>query len=169
MNDRQDHDLPEQPQMPRATPPGALARASDADPCPALPAHHERLADRARGYVDAASSANTRRAYASDWRHFVSWCRRQALDAQTPDPQTVGLYITACGGASASNRKPNSVSTIERRLSSLAWNYAQRGLFLDRKDRHIATVMAGFATAMPDRPSERGGPAGRHSRHAGHT
>ncbi len=36
------------------------------------PAH---LADRARGYVEAASSVNTRKAYA-DWKHFFAWCRR---------------------------------------------------------------------------------------------
>lgn len=34
--------------------------------------------------------------------------------------------------------------TIERRLSSLTWNYAQCGQPLDRMDRHIATVMAGI-------------------------
>ncbi|CUX70503.1 hypothetical protein AGR6A_pAt50078 [Agrobacterium sp. NCPPB 925] len=66
-----------------------------------------------------------------------------------PHPQTVGLYITACAsgsafGAAERGAKANSASTIQRRLSSLAWNYAQRGLSLDRKDRHIATVMAGI-------------------------
>jgi hypothetical protein len=40
------------------------------------PAHLIGLADRARGYVEAASSANTRKANASDWKHFSSWCRR---------------------------------------------------------------------------------------------
>ena len=44
---------------------------------PHVPGHLEHLADRARGYVEAASSANTRRAYASDWKQFASWCRRQ--------------------------------------------------------------------------------------------
>lgn len=34
----------------------------DEHPSPALPAHLERLADRARGYAETASSANTRRA-----------------------------------------------------------------------------------------------------------
>jgi len=34
-----------------------------------------------------------------------------------------------------------SVSTIELRLSDLGWNYTQR-FTLDRKDRHIASVMA---------------------------
>ncbi|MCK9552913.1 site-specific integrase [Aquamicrobium sp.] len=122
-----------------------------------LPGHLEHLADRARSYVEAASSTNTRRAYASDWKHFASWCRRQGLATMPPSPQTIGLYITACASGTVSgDRKPNLVSTIERRLSSLSWNYAQRGLSLDRKDRHIATVMAGIRNkhAAPSRQKE---------------
>ncbi|WP_375162760.1 site-specific integrase [Mesorhizobium sp. Mes31] len=120
-----------------------------------LPAHLEQLADRARDYVEAASSANTRRAYASDWKHFSSWCRRQGFATLPPDPQTVGLYITALASGTATGEK-KSVSTIERRLSSLTWNYAQRGQPLDRKDRHIATVMAGIRNkhASPPRQKE---------------
>ncbi|UPT92406.1 tyrosine-type recombinase/integrase (plasmid) [Bradyrhizobium barranii subsp. apii] len=122
-----------------------------------LPTHLARLAERARDYVDAASSANTRRAYASDWKHFAAWCRRQGLEVFPPAPQTVGLYITACAsGAATADRKPNSVSTIERRLSALTWTYAQRGTPLDRKDRHIATVLAGIRNihAAPPRQKE---------------
>ncbi len=112
---------------------------------PALPVHLQDLASRARDYVEAASSANTRRAYASDWKHFLAWCRRQQLEPLPPDPQIVGLYITACAsGAVAAGGRANSVATIERRLSALAWNFTQRGLTLDRKDRHIATVLEGI-------------------------
>ena len=128
-----------------------------AQPASALPAHLERLTDRARGYVEAASSANTRRAYASDWAHFSSWCRRQGLDPLPPSPHLVGLYITACAsGAAIPGGKANSVATIERRLSALGWNYAQRGTPLDRKDRHIATVLAGIRNthAAPPRQKE---------------
>lgn len=126
-------------------------------PSSGTPAHFEELTQRARGYVEAASSANTRRAYTSDWKHFSSWCRRQGFALMPPDPQTIGLYITACAsGAVSGGRKPNSVSTIERRLSSLAWNYAQRGQTLDRRDRHIATVLAGIRNrhAAPPRQKE---------------
>jgi len=131
--------------------------AADKIPSPALSGNLERLAERARDYVDAASSANTRRAYASDWRHFSGWCRRQGLDAFAPSPQVVGLYITACAsGDATADRKPNSVSTIERRLSALTWNYGQRGTPLDRSDRHIATVLAGIRNthATPPRQKE---------------
>ena len=126
---------------------------------PRLPAHLDALADRARDYVEAASSVNTRRAYASDWKHFSSWCRRQGFALMPPDPQTVGLYITALASGTdtgTATGAKKSVSTIERRLSSLTWNYAQRGLTLDRKDRHIATVMAGIRNkhAAPPRQKE---------------
>jgi integrase len=121
------------------------------------PAHLANLADRARGYVEAASSANTRRAYASDWKHFAAWCRRANVSPLPPNPQIVGLYVTACASGSGNGgTKPNSVSTIERRLSSLTWNYAQRGTPLDRRDRHIATVLAGIRNthAAPPRQKE---------------
>lgn len=52
-----------------------------------VPAHLEKLADRARDYVEAASAANTRCAYAADWKHFASWCRRQGVEMFPPDPQ----------------------------------------------------------------------------------
>jgi len=123
-----------------------------------LPAHLQDLTERARGYVAAASSANTRRAYAADWKHFTAWCRRQNLSPLPPDPQVVGLYITACASGTAERgMKANTVSTIERRLAALGWNYAQRGeQKLDRKDRAIATVMAGIRNrhATPPRQKE---------------
>lgn len=135
-----------------------MGRADDEDAdgssSPPLPAHLERLADRARGYVEAASSANTRRAYATDWKHFCAWARRQNLEVFPPAPQVVGLYITACASGSASGGK-KSVATIERRLSSLTWNYAQRGQPLDRKDRHIATVLAGIRNTHAKPPAQK--------------
>ncbi|CCV09580.1 Phage integrase [Mesorhizobium metallidurans STM 2683] len=172
MADEADEELPDIVEMVRAmgmttSDEGPTSNAGEAPspPLPAigtggtarLPGHLEYLADRARGYVEAASSANTRRAYATDWKHFGSWCRRQSVEVFPPDPQVVGLYIAACAsGTATGDRTPNSVSTIERRLSSLTWNYAQRGQPLDRKDRHIATVMAGIRNkhAAPPRQKE---------------
>ncbi|CAN7612057.1 site-specific integrase [Aminobacter sp. LjRoot7] len=156
--------------MGRAEPaiePEAVIASDDEPPSPAqlaefrpagrLPDQLEDLAERARGYVEAASSANTRRAYAADWKHFSDWARRQGFATMPPDSETVGLYITAlASGTGTGSGDKKSVSTIERRLSSLAWNYAQRGLSLDRKHRAIATVMAGIrnAHARPPRQKE---------------
>ena len=103
----------------------------------------DRLVDTARDYARAAASENTLRAYAKDWAHFARWCRMKGTDPLPPSPGMIGLYLADL--ASGSGRSPAlSVSTIERRLSGLAWNYAQRGFSLDRKNRHIATVLAGI-------------------------
>ncbi len=143
--------MPEKPASANPSPPPLPVAA---DPRP--PAQLEALAERARGYVEAANSANTRKSYASDWKHFAAWCRRSNLTPLPPDPRTVGLYITACAsGKAGRGGKQNAVSTIERRLSSLSWNYMQRGLTLDRKDRHIATVMAGIRNSHARPPVQK--------------
>jgi integrase len=123
-----------------------------------MPAHLRDLTDRARGYVEAASSANTRRAYASTGSIFppgagVRICLpcpriRKSLVC-TSQPVRPGQCLER--GA-----KPNSVSTIERRLAAIGWNCTQRGMTLDRKDRAIATVMAGIRNthATPPRQKE---------------
>lgn len=147
---------PADPPTPRPQPAYGSQPTSASEPAFGLPAHLERLADHARKYVEAASSTNTRRAYAADWKHFCAWARRQNLEVFPPEPQTVGLYITACAsGKGTGDKKPNSVSTIERRLSSLTWNFSQRGQPLDRKDRHIATVLAGIRNSHASPPRQK--------------
>lgn len=82
------------------------------------------------------------------------------LEVLPPNPQVVGLYITACAdgtGAAGAGHKANSVATIERRLSAISWNYAQRGTPLDRKDRHIATVLAGIRNSRAAPPRQNAG------------
>jgi len=103
----------------------------------------DRLIDTAKDYARQATAENTNAAYKADWAHFSSWCRRRGAEPLPPSPELLGLYIANC--ASPDNGAPAlSVSTIERRLSGLAWHYQQRGFALDRKDRHIATVLAGI-------------------------
>ena len=114
-----------------------------------LPAHVagsgslDRLVDTARDYARAAASDNTLKAYAKDWAHFTRWCRMKGAEPLPPSPEMIGLYLADL--ASGTGPSPAlSVSTIDRRLSGLAWNYAQRGFALDRKNRHIASVLAGI-------------------------
>ena len=121
----------------------------------ALPSHLagsgalDRLVDTARDYAKQAASDNTRRAYAKDWAHFARWCRMRGADPLPPSPELIGLYIADLaapqGKASPQSAiRPLSVASIARRLSGLSWCYTQRGLTLDRKDRHVATVLAGI-------------------------
>lgn len=102
-----------------------------------------RLVDTARDYAKASTAENTNKAYAADWKHFARWCRLKGAEPLPPSSEMIGLYLADL--AAPTNGSPAlSVSTIERRLSGLAWNYAQRGFTLDRKNRHIASVLAGI-------------------------
>ncbi len=97
----------------------------------------DRLVGNARDYARDAAADNTRKAYSQDWAHFTRWCRLKGADPLPPSPELIGLYLADLAGEL-------TVSTIERRLSGLVWNYAQRGQKFDRKDRHVATVLAGI-------------------------
>ena len=115
----------------------------------ALPSHVagsgtlDRLVETARDYARQAASENTLKAYTKDWAHFARWCRMRGADPLPSSSQLIGLYIADL--AAPSGKAPAlSASSIERRLSGLTWGYAQRGERLDRKDRHIASVLAGI-------------------------
>ena len=115
----------------------------------ALPSHVpgsgglDRLVDTARKYAEASTAENTSKAYAADWKHFTGWCRRKGTEPLPPSPEIIGLYVADLA-ASTGKTPALSVSTIERRVSGLAWHYKHRGFTLDRKDPHIATVLAGI-------------------------
>ena len=120
----------------------------------------DRLVETARDYARAAAAENTLKAYAKDWAAFARWCRMKGAEPLPCAPQLIGLYIAdlaAPGGRapSQSASRPLSVSSIERRLSGLAWGFAQRGDRLDRKDRHIATVLAGIRRKHARPPAQK--------------
>lgn len=114
----------------------------------------DRLVDTAKDYARQATAENTNAAYKADWAHYSSWCRRRGADPLPPSPELIGLYISNC--ASPDDGTPAlSVSTIERRLSGLGWHYQQRGFALDRKDRHIATILAGIKRVHARPPMQK--------------
>ena len=131
--------------------------ASDAIALPAPVAGSgtlDRLVDTARDYARAAASENTRKAYAQDWTHFTRWCRMKGAEPLPPCPEIIGLYLADLA-APATRAPALSVGTIDRRLSGLAWSFAQRGFTLDRKNRHIAAVLAGIKRKHARPPSQK--------------
>jgi integrase len=133
-------------QAPGANPPALLPSAGR------LSGRLAALAETAKAYARSAQADNTQRAYAADWRQFASWLRRQGLAETPPDPEAVGLYLASQverGGAEL------SVTTLERRLSGIAWRYRQLGVPLDIRDRHIATVLAGIRRRHARPPAQK--------------
>ncbi|OOY14395.1 tyrosine-type recombinase/integrase [Thioclava sp. DLFJ4-1] len=130
------------------------------DASPALPARVagsgalDRLVETARGYAQQSAADNTLSAYAGDWAHFARWCRMKGAEPLPPSPEIIGLYLADLA-APADNTAGLSVPTIERRLSGLTWNAAQRGFTIDRRNRHIATVLAGIRRRHARPPKQK--------------
>jgi site-specific recombinase XerD len=71
------------------------------------------VVDQARKYASQAKSANTRRAYQSDWIHFTAWCTAHGMAALPAAPTTVALYLTTLA-------QEYKTSTLQRRLTTIA-------------------------------------------------
>lgn len=96
------------------------------------------VAEGAREYVRQAKAANTRRAYASDWRHFTAWCATHQREPLPASPETVALYLSALAGSA-------KTSTLGRRVSSISQAHQMAG-YDPPPTRHITvrTVLAGI-------------------------
>lgn len=79
----------------------------------ALPPELAEHLQQARNYALHSKAGATRRAYASDWRHFNTWCSDRALPALPAEPTTVALYLAAL----ADTLKP---ATLARRVTTIA-------------------------------------------------
>ena len=93
--------------------------------------------ERARGYADEATAANTRRAYRADWRDFSAWCERNHRAALPALPETVAVYLAAQAG----RRK---ASTIGRRLSAIAQAHKTAGFDSPTGETAVRQVLAGI-------------------------
>src|SRR4051794_28502380 len=78
-------------------------------------------ADRARSYAENAKAPATRRAYASDWRSFETWCTAAGLPSLPAAPETVAVYIAAL----AEKHRP---ATISRHMAAIAARHKACGL-----------------------------------------
>jgi site-specific recombinase XerD len=78
------------------------------------------LADEARGYVAASLAPATRRAYATDWPLFTTWCDERGLRALPAAPATLILYLPDM----ATQR---STALLSRRLSSISQAHRHAG------------------------------------------
>ncbi|MBY5935052.1 tyrosine-type recombinase/integrase [Tateyamaria omphalii] len=115
----------------------------------------DRLIETNQDYARASTAQNTNKAYSADWKHFTRWCRARGAEPLPPSPDLIGLYLTDLAAPAHTTQRPLSASTIDRRLSGLAWNYAQRGFALDRRDRHIAAILAGIKRKHARPPAQK--------------
>jgi site-specific recombinase XerD len=87
--------------------------------------------------IRSSKSANTIRAYKSDFNHFIDFCKKNNFKPLPADPRIVSFYITHL----SSNSK---VSTLKRRLASISVIHKIKGHYIDIKHPLIIENLMGI-------------------------
>ena len=94
-----------------------------------------RTAERARDYIKESRAANTRRAYAADWRDFRAWCVLHGRPSLPASPETVALYLSDLA-------ERCKTSTLQRRLAAISQAHQAAGQHAHEVPTKHATVRA---------------------------
>src|SRR3954466_9742723 len=95
-----------------------------------FPCTTQTIAERAADLARQSRAAATRKAYRNDWQHFTAWCDQLNLTTLPCLPSTVGMYLAA-------HAETLAVSTLERRLSSIAVAHRTAGHAFDTRAEAI--------------------------------
>lgn len=105
-------------------PESVLARRSD-------------LAAEGKALVERSLAPNTRRAQASDWRIFESWCGSQGVPALPATVDTVFAYLVDVA-------RTRSLETVRRYRATLSKVHGLRGFESPCRDPRVKTLMEGL-------------------------
>jgi len=87
--------------------------------------------------IRSSKSANTIRAYKSDFNHFVDFCKKNNFKPLPADPKIVSFYITHLSSTS-------KVSTLKRRIASISVIHKLKGYYIDIKHPLIIENLIGI-------------------------
>lgn len=108
---------------------------------PALSGAPAELASAAE-YARAESSMGTRRAYESDFRHFVAWCQARDLDPLPASIETAVRYFADLADSGL------TVATIDRRAAALAYAHRLAGLNNPCTAEPVRAVLRGIRNTI---------------------
>jgi site-specific recombinase XerD len=96
------------------------------------------LQDETINNLKSSKSANTLRAYKSDFRDFSLFCIKHGLQTMPSNPNVVSIYLTNLSKSDA------KMSTIRRRLVSIGVVHKLKGHYLDTKHPIIIENLLGI-------------------------
>ena len=96
------------------------------------------LQDETINNLKSSKSANTLRAYKSDYKDFTLFCIKHGLRSMPTNPNTVSIYLTKLSKSEA------KMSTLRRRLVSIGIAHKLKGHYLDTKHPIIIENLLGI-------------------------
>lgn len=101
-------------------------------------------------YLDAAKSANTRRAYQADFKRFREWCEEKGLQ---PIPATAAMIKDYIEEMADSGKF--KASTIQRHISHISQAHEAAKLDSPTKTFLVRTAMKGIRNKLGTRPTQK--------------
>jgi site-specific recombinase XerD len=109
----------------------------------------EMAVEAAADFIAASKSTATRRAYASDWRDFASWCTAHGQTELPAAPATVAAYLGALASAGA------KVSTVQRRCAAIGDAHRRNGHDNPAAHAGVKATLAGIARTLGAPPAKK--------------
>jgi site-specific recombinase XerD len=106
------------------------------------------LSEGAREYIKCSARPNTRRAYATQIKQWVTWCERQGLVDFPADPASVANYLTERAEAG------QAASTLRIVVAALKAGHDAKGLPFDSKAPAILRTLRGIGNSNPRLPKQ---------------
>jgi len=107
-------------------------------------------------YLHAAQSANTLRAYRSDWVGWSAWCAAEGRTSLPADPLDVAVYLATA----ADTLRPDggwafSPSTLDRKSAAIAAVHAANGLPSPSRSDVVRLTLRGIRRARRTQPKRK--------------
>jgi site-specific recombinase XerD len=106
------------------------------------------VSTRVANYLEQGLAPATRRAYASDLRHFDRWCTATGRRALPADPETVAEYL-------AELAEQSKASTLQRRLSAISQAHQFAGLESPTWHPAVRATLKGIRRSLASSAPER--------------
>ncbi len=104
-------------------------------------AEAEMMVEEIKDYITRAKSANTRKAYRTDWKDFDKWCRLRGMVSLPASPATIAGYLVDLS-------KTHKAATLERRLVSIRQAHSIAGKPMDKNDSCVSETLKGIKNTI---------------------
>ncbi|WP_067820982.1 site-specific integrase [Nocardia inohanensis] len=126
----------------------------------ALQLVRERFDDEQAGslrrYLEASQSANTLRAYRTDWIAWAGWCLGESRQALPADALDVAVYLAAAADARRENGEwAFSAATLERKAAAIAAVHAANGLPSPTRADVVRLTLRGIRRTRRSQPKRK--------------
>jgi site-specific recombinase XerD len=109
----------------------------------------ENAQEAAAEFITASKADATRRAYASDWRHFTAWCAAHQQVELPAAPANVAAYLGALASAGA------KVSTVRRRCAAIGDAHRHGGYDNPAAHAGVKATLAGIGRTLGAPPAKK--------------